>query len=638
MNNCPADKDYNPKTKRCVKKCPEGKIRDASTFKCKKDPDYLKPCKDGKERNPVTKKCVKKCKEGSVRNPETGKCVKQGKTQKNTKKATTQEGEGQQTNKRQQREKTPAKDANTPKAVLPGHGKKVVNGPEDCPPGTVFNPKTKRCNKEKIPIMQKPCPEGKVRNPKTGRCISLIKLQLLNQQNADDEVSSIVIHPPTKGDMQCALNSKLTLKDYQKRLCQFMDTNRGVIVAHGVGSGKTLSAVTVSQCFLEKNPDAKVIVSTPKSLISNFKKEMETYGIKSDDPRYVFYTHDGLCNLIKFNRVPLTYFNNNLLIVDEIHNFRTQPLEREDKETGKIKYSQSYYAIKAAHASAKVLGLTATPIVNAMADLKNPLSMITGKLVKKMGVEPTVDGLEKYKSLFSVFQRDQTDPDYPSKNVQSVDIKMTSDYYRKYMKIEEFLKNKNKAFVKKFYLSLRMAVNKLDNTQRSPKVLWTIDLIKNGLKTLVYSGFKDSGVLYIAKNLDDLKIPYAIISGDKTIAERKQIVEDYNNNKLQVLLITRAGGEGLDLKETRQVVLFEPVWNPSTEEQIVGRAVRKGSHSTLRKKDRHVEVYKLLMVTPSGEDTVDHVLTGIINEKIELVTDAVQIMKELSIELQQCFE
>jgi len=43
-----------------------------------------------------------------------------------------------------------------------------------CPEGSFFNPKTKRCNKNKTNKtnlkIKKPCPEGSVLNPKTNRC------------------------------------------------------------------------------------------------------------------------------------------------------------------------------------------------------------------------------------------------------------------------------------------------------------------------------------------------------------------------------------------------------------------------------------------------------------------------------------
>lgn len=79
---CPEGKEYNKRTKRCVKKCKSGYHRNED-FKCVKIPKSktqkkkksLGPCPEGKERNPKTNRCVKKCKPGYERN-EDFKCVK----------------------------------------------------------------------------------------------------------------------------------------------------------------------------------------------------------------------------------------------------------------------------------------------------------------------------------------------------------------------------------------------------------------------------------------------------------------------------------------------------------------------------------------------------------------------------------
>lgn len=72
---CPEGKEHNPKTRRCIKICPEGKKRD-DAFKCIKDKSAEDPpCPEGKERNPKTRRCVKKCPTGKKRNA-TFKCVK----------------------------------------------------------------------------------------------------------------------------------------------------------------------------------------------------------------------------------------------------------------------------------------------------------------------------------------------------------------------------------------------------------------------------------------------------------------------------------------------------------------------------------------------------------------------------------
>ena len=584
-------KDYNAKTRRWVKKCPDGQVRDMKTFKCVKNRNA--PCPDGQQRNPVTGRCVK------IAKPET-----KGKEKKTR--------------------------------------GKIVKNPEDCPKGTKFNPKTRRCNKT---ILKKDCKKGEVNHPKTGRCISLLKLRMIQEQEGEEserEFFNYVIHPPTKRNMDCVKRSKLKLREYQENICKFMDNNRGIIVVHGVGTGKTLTSVTVSQCYLDEHPKGKVIVSTPKSLLENFKKELKTYGANVDDPRYVFVTHHGLANIVK--EQPLSYFKDALLIMDEVHNFRTNPLVQVQKH-GKTKQkfigkSLAYYAVKAAHNSNKVLGLTATPIVNSLADLKNPISMITGKYINKFPKEASLDNMSEYKSLFSVYFRPENDPEYPTKYVSPVNVKMTKAEYARYIDLETLLTKRNKKFSKTFHISHRIANNNLDNRKNSPKVKWSLDKISNGQKTLIYSSFRNSGSEYIGRHLDELKIPYAAINGSKTKEERKKIVEEYNaeNSKLRVLIITAAGSEGLDLKETRQVILFDPVWNDANEIQIVGRAVRKNSHKRLKPEDRDVKVYKLLLSGPNDEETVDHHLSKLIAAKKDLTSEAIEVMEKLSIDLHHNFQ
>ena len=73
---CPANKDFNPKTKRCVKKCDLGYQRN-SDFKCiKQKTKKVKICSAKKELNPSTNRCVKKCDPGYQRNSDF-KCTKQ---------------------------------------------------------------------------------------------------------------------------------------------------------------------------------------------------------------------------------------------------------------------------------------------------------------------------------------------------------------------------------------------------------------------------------------------------------------------------------------------------------------------------------------------------------------------------------
>lgn len=75
---CPDGKEFNPISKRCVKKCNDGYKR-SERFRCVKDEQLadLSPCPVGKERNPLTRRCIKQCKSGFLRD-KTFKCRKAG--------------------------------------------------------------------------------------------------------------------------------------------------------------------------------------------------------------------------------------------------------------------------------------------------------------------------------------------------------------------------------------------------------------------------------------------------------------------------------------------------------------------------------------------------------------------------------
>jgi superfamily II DNA/RNA helicase len=94
-----------------------------------------------------------------------------------------------------------------------------------------------------------------------------------------------------------------------------------------------------------------------------------------------------------------------------------------------------------------------------------------------------------------------------------------------------------------------------------------------------------------------------------TAADRTKIINAYNDGTVPILIITHAGGVGIDLKKTSDIVLFDNVWNPADEEQIIGRGVRFGSHAELPKEKQVVNVHRLLLDIPPGANTSGGVLS-----------------------------
>ena len=71
-------------------------------------------------------------------------------------------------------------------------------------------------------------------------------------------------------------------------------------------------------------------------------------------------------------------------------------------------------------------------------------------------------------------------------------------------------------------------------------------------------------------------------------------LENIDGKLLRIMFITKSGSEGISFKTIRQVHIIEPYWQQTRETQVIGRAVRRGSHDTLQESKRNVFVYKYL--------------------------------------------
>jgi len=440
----------------------------------------------------------------------------------------------------------------------------------------------------------------------------------------------------SKSDRSCIARSKLPLKQHQKIAVEFIKNHRGLVAVHDVGSGKTLTAVTISQCYLDANPNNSVIVVTPTSLQENFKKEMIAYGASLTD-NYKFYTITGFYNASAKGKVNC---KKSLLIIDEAHNLRTEvnvaddyditkkkkPVvqdryddDEEKKKKPKETGLHSLALLNCAKKADKVLLLTATPMVNGPKDLINLINMVNGKTdrmsnIKQILSDPSSrDFRDTFGCRFSFFKPDDSSRknDYPKARYYDEFITMDFNYYRKYLDIEgnfdstNLFGGKNQELnLKAFYNGVRRASNAIEKEQ-SPKVNWILDMVEKHKKSkfVVFSHFLESGLNLLMKRLDKLKVSYKYISGSLSIQRRKEAVDAYNSDKVRVLLISKAGGEGLDLKGTRYVILMEPSWNDTTQRQVIGRGVRFRSHSHLPEDKRVVDIYKLYMIKP--EETIN---------------------------------
>jgi hypothetical protein len=91
---------------------------------------------------------------------------------------------------------------------------------------------------------------------------------------------------------------------------------------------------------------------------------------------------------------------------------------------------------------------------------------------------------------------------------------------------------------------------------------------------------------------------YTLITGNKMLSPsiRSAVVAstskaNASGDIIKVIIITKAGSEGIDLKNIRQVHVIDPWYNLSLIEQVIGRAVRNCSHVDLPFEQRNVCIF-----------------------------------------------
>ena len=418
---------------------------------------------------------------------------------------------------------------------------------------------------------------------------------------------TLSVHP------ECISRSKLHPKDYQLKVINHLDRNRGILVVHGLGSGKTLTSVIASQCYLDNNPRKNVYVITPKTLMDNWKNELVSgYKNVKNLNRYHFYTIPGFSN-VKID------CSNSMLIIDEAHTLRTVIEKTKGKRASAV--------VECAMRCDKVILLTGTPYVNETNDLNNLISIIDGKTPENKKI---FRKLYKQDDFFRQTFRNKISlynppgeiiaAHYPRVEKHEIVLPMKKKILKQYMEIEDKVPGPaNEAKSMAFFSGVRIASNKADSKKPSntllklfrisQKIEWLNTFIDSNMigkknennKIVIFSSFIDSGMNLVEKLLELKDQKYSYINGESKKDDRAIVVKNYNKNKSRYLLISRAAGEGIDLKNTTFMIILDPAWNSVTTSQAMGRVARFNSHAG--NPNKKVDIYMLYLLKPKEKLT-----------------------------------
>ena len=193
-----------------------------------------------------------------------------------------------------------------------------------------------------------------------------------------DEVNEDVLPNDLTGYKDSVIWNKLFnfQKDAATGIINKLETYNGCILADSVGLGKTFSALAVIKYYELRNKS--VLVLCPKKLADNwvtYNRNLTTNILAKDRLNYDVLCHTDLQRTSGESLgMPLSkvnWSNYDLVVIDESHNFRNNDAFK-DKET---RYQKLMNKVIKQGVKTKVLMLSATPVNNRFADLRNQLAL-----------------------------------------------------------------------------------------------------------------------------------------------------------------------------------------------------------------------------------------------------------------------
>lgn len=453
------------------------------------------------------------------------------------------------------------------------------------------------------------------------------------------------------------LSDDLELQPHQAEALEHAKDKPGVILNHGLGSGKTVTGIAIGE-----QEGGNTLAVTPASLTSNYEKEVDQFvkPERRDAHRAVSYS--------KFRRDPDRYIDEHqpdTMILDEMHRLRNPTKAREAVDHVRPRVG-------------KTVGMTASMVNNHPKETAPLVNTVAGEKVigedeferefidkQKPGVLGRILGgeeSEKIKNKDKInetlgpyvhrYEPDKSGPDYPDAKTEEVDVPMS----KKQKQLIKGVEKKNPLLAYKVRNNLppskqeakqlnafMQAHRQISNTPAthddsiddpiadSPKMQKVLEDMEGVDRGVVYSNYLDGGAKPVIDNAENAELYH----GGLSQKQRDEMLERFENGETNVLGLSPAGAEGIDLKGVRRMAIMDPDWNPETTNQAVGRAVRYKSHEHLPEDERNVEVKKYRSTYP---DRLHHKITGRPQSPDEYLDEVQKEKQQLNEEFLESFE
>jgi superfamily II DNA or RNA helicase len=373
---------------------------------------------------------------------------------------------------------------------------------------------------------------------------------------------------------------KATLRGYQVFGAQYAIHQKRSIIGDEMGLGKTVQALA-TMTHLAARGQTRFLVVCPASVQINWINEIGKHTSLVAHSLHGSDRDSAARHWLRTGGVAVTTFttldrlkgvadaNVALLVVDEAHYVKNPDAQR------------SRNVAVAVGAAQRALFLTGTPMENRVEEFRNLVSYLQPGVARRVDATDALAGARRFRRAVApvYLRRNQEDvlTELPDKIEVEDWVQFTAAddaAYAATVRARNLMQMRQAAFHAKEAAKLERLAEIVDEAR------------EDGHKVVVFSNFLK--VLdTIGKKLGDAAM--GPLTGSVPPPARQELVDVFTRHEGHAVLLSQieAGGVGLNIQAASVVIIAEPQWKPSIEEQAIARAYRMGQI-------RKVQVHRLL--------------------------------------------
>ena len=389
------------------------------------------------------------------------------------------------------------------------------------------------------------------------------------------------------------------LRRYQEWGVKYILHQERVLLGDEMGLGKTVQAIA-TMVSLRNTGGTHFIVVCPASVITNWCREIRKMSLLSVTKVHGAGRKAALESWIKTGGVAVTTYETvaycklpddfkfKLLVVDEAHYIKNPGARRSINVKNLSVYAE------------RLLFMTGTALENKVDEMISLIRILQPEIASKVQGMVFMASAPQFREAVSPVYYRRKREDVLTELPELIESREWCTLTRNEETFYE------QAVLSKNYAEARRVSWNVDDLRDSSKAARLLELIdeakSDGRKVIVFSFFRDT-LRKVSMLLGDLCMNP--INGSVTPQRRQEIIDEFDKAPAGTVLVAQiqAGGTGLNIQSASVVILCEPQFKPSIENQAISRAYRMGQ-------TRNVLVYRLLC-----ENTVDEKIMSTLESK-----------------------